>query len=694
MENVRVELLDKDGTTSLIKETFGEQTVTPEFADLIYQHTKGNPFIVQEVLQSLVDDGTVFRTERGWDRKPIQDIKLPDSVKTALKSRLTKLDEEALSTLEWAALIGAVFDFDLLKEASGATEDALLGILETANSQGLILELPNEPGKVAFQDERIRELLIEDVMQLKRRRYDQKIAEAMEKLYAASPESHSEAMASHFELAGDKERTIKYSIMAGDWNRSIHAYEEAVNNHKRALAKIEPNESKQRATLLEKLGESYSRAGRFSNSVEAYEEALKLLEKLQDHQACASVSTRLSHNVYRVKGPQEAIRFLRDAVKYVQENPESSEAAGLYGTLANFLSLLERYDEANEWSKRVLAAGEKSGNHAAASEGLMLMACYILDTGRIDEGLPILERSLDVAKKHNALYQTTNALLSLSDYVYPRDLSKARTYASQWLNLGKEENDVLSQASATLDLAFLDWLRGDWEAASKEFQEAFEAKNRLGFRFTVLNPEAWRARLHLSLGELEKAEEFCEAALARHDEQVYHIVATNLAVGKLRLEQGRLTDAKTHFEACVSAFKDHEFTTMPLLHVETLLHLTRIYAVEGQVEKARGMVNWAKRLAETLKSDAGLAMASQAEGTLLSATGDRKGAEEAYLECLALWEKAGWPYYHAKALVAYSKAILQTDLEESKKRLQRAAEIFKKLGAKRDLEKAQAKLSR
>jgi hypothetical protein len=94
-----------------------------------------------------------------------------------------------------------------------------------------------------------------------------------------------------------------------------------------------------------------------------------------------------------------------------------------------------------------------------------------------------------------------------------------------------------------------------------------------------------------------------------------------------------------------------------------------------------------------LKSDAGLAMASQAEASLLLATGDSKGAEAALLKSLGLWEKADWPYYHGKALVAYSEAIAQTNPEESRKRLMQALKIFRNLGAKRDLEKPEAKLS-
>jgi hypothetical protein len=105
------------------------------------------------------------------------------------------------------------------------------------------------------------------------------------------------------------------------------------------------------------------------------------------------------------------------------------------------------------------------------------------------------------------------------------------------------------------------------------------------------------------------------------------------------------------------------------------------------------MSEWAERLARTLKSDPGLAMASQAEASVLLAAGNQKAAEETYLKSLGLWEKAGWPYYHAKALVAYSEAIAQTNADESKKRLQEAAGIFNKLGARGDFEKAQTKLS-
>ena len=63
LETIQVRNLNKEETIELIKRTFGEQTITSEFADLIYGRTGGNPFFVEEVLRSLVEDGTIFRTE-------------------------------------------------------------------------------------------------------------------------------------------------------------------------------------------------------------------------------------------------------------------------------------------------------------------------------------------------------------------------------------------------------------------------------------------------------------------------------------------------------------------------------------------------------------------------------------------------------------------------------------------------------
>jgi class 3 adenylate cyclase/tetratricopeptide (TPR) repeat protein len=698
LETIQLKNLSKEDTIELIKRTFGEQTVSPGFADLIYERTHGNPFFVEEVLRSLVEDGTIFRTERKWDRKSIQEIVLPESVKSVLKSRLTKLQPETLNALTMASVIGSEFDFEVLREASQLDEDTLLQRLEKAFSAGLVQQVPHQKSVFKFTDDRIRELLLNDLIPIRRAKYHLRIAEAIEKAYSKNLEGQAEAIANHFSEGGHTERTIKYSIMAGDRNRTIHAYEQAIADYKRALdlIELEGGKDEEKAVILEKLAGSYYLAGQSQDSSRCYEQALLIFEKLHERKRCAQICVGLSKAVFRAKGSipglPDAFLVLKRALKYLEGDLESFEAASVYSELALRYAVIDEWDEANTWTEKALEVGEKTDNFGAVSNALAMKGSFLTDTGKIDEGLPLWERGLNVALQHEQYEEAFHALSNLSMYTYPRDLAKACKLGVRYLELSRQHNDVVEELGARDWLSFLNWLRGDWTEALDHVQKAFETQDRLG---VILHNhiEEHRGLIYIGIGDLERAEADFQKALAKQAPKITCFVSSHLCAGLLRLEQGKEEEAREYFEACVSAFRKWEFTTAPLLHVETLLHLASLYARHGELEKARKAAQWATRLAQQLRSDAGLAMASHAEASLLLASGDRKGAAEAFTKCSAFWERAGWPYYQAKALVAYSDAIAQTNPDESRKRLQQAVDVFRKLGAKRDLEKAKAKLA-
>jgi tetratricopeptide (TPR) repeat protein len=251
------------------------------------------------------------------------------------------------------------------------------------------------------------------------------------------------------------------------------------------------------------------------------------------------------------------------------------------------------------------------------------------------------------------------------------------------------------EASAYSTLSLQHWYGGDWTVALDEINKALDIADRLGFvNDYIIFGEVHRAISLINMGDLEKAELYLEASRAKESPRPSQQIYFNQAFGELRLGQGRINDAKGHFERCLKAIKEEPDTEWAEWYIEPLLDLTLVCVELGQLEEARETAELAKRLSDRYSWDTyGPAMALQAEAAVLRAEGNQEGAEEAYVKCLALWEKAGWPYYKAKALVAYSDAISETNPEESRKRLQQAAEIFERLGAKRDLEKARAKLS-
>ena len=90
---------------------------TSEFVDLAFERTHGNPFFIEEVLLSLIEDGSIFWSDEVgcWQRKLISHIDIPTSVKAMIRKRLDRLDEESYAILSVASTSGKEFDFEVLK---------------------------------------------------------------------------------------------------------------------------------------------------------------------------------------------------------------------------------------------------------------------------------------------------------------------------------------------------------------------------------------------------------------------------------------------------------------------------------------------------------------------------------------------------------------------------------------------------
>jgi tetratricopeptide (TPR) repeat protein len=700
LETVQVKNLSREETTELIKQTFGEQTISPEFADLLHHRTGGNPFFVEEVLRSLVEDGIIFRTKEKWDRKPIQEIILPESVRSVLKSRLARLQPETLNALSMASVIGSEFDFEVLREVSQLEEDTLLQRLEAAFSAGLVQQVPRQRTIFKFSDDRIKELLLNDLIPIRKAKYHFRIAEAMQKVYSKNLEGQAESLANHFSEGGDTEQTVRYSIMAGNRNVAVYAYEQAIQNFKGALDVLETQTGKdeKKAAVLEKLARTLDLAGQERESCKYYEQALPIFEQLQDFKACTRITVGLSKALFRSKpsGAQDALQMLKRNLKYLEEDPESFEAAEFYSVLMWWLRAMGRRDEAMIWNEEAQRAGEKSNNFSAVSDALTNEGFYLLGAGRFDEAMQLLEKACELALQHEQYMQASQNLCNLSIAVLGKDLVKARALALQALELNERHiRSPRYEASAYSLLSMVHWLSGDWILALDEINKALDIADRLGFmNDNIVVGEVDRARYFLHMGDFKKAEKYLETSKAKQSTSLDHQSYFNQVLGELRFEQGRVEDAKQHLESCLKAIREWKLKRTFTPDVEPLLSLTSIYIKLGQPEEARATSDLAKSLGERYPWSAfSLAEALQAEAAALLAGGNRKAAEEAYLKSLASWEKAGWPYYKAKALVAYSESIAQTNPDQSRKHLEEAAEIFKKLGAKRDLEKAQAKLS-
>ncbi|GAC1525411.1 MAG: hypothetical protein NVS2B16_33890 [Chloroflexota bacterium] len=129
--------LTEDGTSALAAAIFRQGKVSEEFAALLHRYTDGNPFFTQEVLRTLVERGDLFKRDGSWDRKALEDIEVPKSVREAVGERLSRLPESSQDVLRMASVLGQRFLVDDLIAMSALNENVIEETLEGAVKAGM-----------------------------------------------------------------------------------------------------------------------------------------------------------------------------------------------------------------------------------------------------------------------------------------------------------------------------------------------------------------------------------------------------------------------------------------------------------------------------------------------------------------------------------------------------------------------------
>jgi ATP/maltotriose-dependent transcriptional regulator MalT len=182
-----------------------------------------------------------------------------------------------------------------------------------------------------------------------------------------------------------------------------------------------------------------------------------------------------------------------------------------------------------------------------------------------------------------------------------------------------------------------------------------------------------RAELHRLRGELAESERvYGQASRWGRD--------PHPGLALLRLAQGRLDDAAG---AILRVTAD---ARPPGDRAKVLDACVEIMLATGDVEAARTAVEELAGIAAGLDMSLLLAMSARAEGAVLLAEGDARGAVAALHRSRSLWEELRAPYEVAKVRVLLASACRQLgDADTARLELAAARQVFAEVGARPDL---------
>ncbi len=237
-----------------------------QLAQEIATETDGNPFFVGEILRGLWESGAlIFDEDSGrWSVERSGAIALPESVREVIERRVERLGKKTLELLRLAAVIGRVFDVELLESMLEIDESQLLDQLEAAVAASLLAESDERVGQFRFAHALINQTLYEGLGVTRRARMHQRVAQALEDLYGEDPGDRLSELALHWRMAAvsvDKAKAADYALRAGQRALESLAPAEAVKLFTDAVELIGDVDGAERCEALIGLGEAQLQTG-------------------------------------------------------------------------------------------------------------------------------------------------------------------------------------------------------------------------------------------------------------------------------------------------------------------------------------------------------------------------------------------------------------------------------------------------
>jgi len=297
-QSIQLKRMCLSDVSEMIKSTLEQDDIPADFCKVVYEKTRGNPFFVEEVIESLKEEGVIYREGNKWKIKEISEIEFPETVKNVVKARLSRLDDDCQNVLTLASFVGNDFTLEAMCAVTGIEKSKLLESIDKMFKTGLIKErVIHGEGICSFADVLVRDVVYEEISPLRRKELHEVVGSSLEKVYSKKIDEHFGELASHFLEGGNKDKALDYFLKAGDKAAKVYANSEAASYFQSALWLLEEREGElqEREHVLERLGDIEKLVGKYEACTKHWDEALLVTTKLQERQKSAALHRKIAN---------------------------------------------------------------------------------------------------------------------------------------------------------------------------------------------------------------------------------------------------------------------------------------------------------------------------------------------------------------------------------------------------------------
>ncbi|MHB2016464.1 MAG: diguanylate cyclase [Candidatus Xenobia bacterium] len=175
-----------------------------QLVHIVTQKSKALPLLVEEMLKLLIQAGFITNEDGQVKVKSFAETDVPTSVDEIVLIRRQTLDMEVQSSIDKAAVIGAAFDVDVLKEVEGKQSGEVLDAIDKGVRASLLR--PDGVDEFSFTSHQVQTGLYKKVSKKQRTEIHNKVAEFEEARNQDAPDAVLSQVAFHQQMAGNHQQ--------------------------------------------------------------------------------------------------------------------------------------------------------------------------------------------------------------------------------------------------------------------------------------------------------------------------------------------------------------------------------------------------------------------------------------------------------------------------------------------------------
>ncbi|WP_033052158.1 adenylate/guanylate cyclase domain-containing protein [Pseudomonas sp. GM49] len=262
---LRLEPLGPAEAQGLLATLLGDDPTLSPLKQLILDKTEGNPFFMEEVVQTLAEEKLLLGEPGQYriEQTPAA-LHIPTTVQGVLAARIDRLPVAEKELLQILAVIGKEFPFSLIQcicdGRDARLDEDLCDLLARLEAADFIYQRPAFPEvEYSFKHALTQEVAGHSLLTERRSALHERTAQAIEALFPTRIADYCSELAHHYRLSGNVPKAVEYLHRTGQQALQHSAHLDAMRHLGAALELLKhlpdtPARAHQELTLLLALG--------------------------------------------------------------------------------------------------------------------------------------------------------------------------------------------------------------------------------------------------------------------------------------------------------------------------------------------------------------------------------------------------------------------------------------------------------